>query len=96
MTLPEVIHEKRSEILRVAALHGAGNVRVFGSVVRGEDTDHSDLDLLVTPMANASAWFPVGLITDLEALLGRKVDVVTEGSLHRLLRRRILEEARPL
>jgi len=96
VTLPEIIHEKRSEILQVAARHGASNVRVFGSVARGDDTDSSDLDLLVTPTANASAWFPAGLVADLETLLGRKVDVVTEGSLHRLLRRRILAEARPL
>jgi len=96
VTLPEIIHEKRSEILQVAARHGASNVRVFGSVARGDDTDSSDLDLLVTATANASAWLPAGLVADLETLLGRKVDVVTEGSLHRLLRRRILAEARPL
>ena len=96
MTLLEIVQAKRSEILRLAASHGADNVRVFGSATRGEDTGDSDLDLLVTPGADTSPWFPAGLIVDLEKLLGRKVDVVTEGSLHRLLRRRILKEARPL
>ena len=96
VTLREALQAKRQEILRVAASHGAGNVRVFGSVARGEETGESDLDLLVTTTPDVSPWFPVGLVTDLETLLGRKVDVVTEGSLHWLLRRRILKEARPL
>ena len=96
MTLREALQAKRNEILRVAASHGADNVRVFGSVARGDETGESDLDLLVTTTPDASPWFPVGLVTDLETLLGRKVDIVTEGSLHWLLRRRILKEARPL
>ena len=96
MTLRDALQAKRGEILRVAALHGVDNVRVFGSVARGEETGESDLDLLVTTTADVSPWFPVGLVTDLETLLGRKVDIVTEGSLHWLLRRRILKEARPL
>ena len=96
VTLREALQAKRTEILRVAASHGADNIRVFGSVARGEDTDESDLDLLVTTTPSVSPWFPVGLVVDLETLLGRKVDVVTEGSLHWLLRRRILREARPL
>jgi predicted nucleotidyltransferase len=90
------LEEQRSEILRIATEHGARNIRVFGSAARGEDTGQSDLDLLVTTTPDVSPWFPAGLVADLEALLGRRVDIVTEASLHRLLRRRILKEARPL
>jgi predicted nucleotidyltransferase len=71
-------------------------VRVFGSVVRGEADEQSDIDLLVDTTEQTSPWFPVGLIQDLEDLLGRKVDIVTEGGIYWLLRRRILKEARPL
>jgi predicted nucleotidyltransferase len=76
--------------------HGARNVRLFGSVVRGEATENSDIDFLVDAGEKTSPWFPAGLIDELETLLGRRVDVVTEDSLHWLLRRRILKEARPL
>jgi len=71
-------------------------VRVFGSVVTGEATEMSDVDLLVTTPGETSPWFPVGLVEELEALLGRKVDVVTESGLYWLFRRRILRQARPL
>lgn len=86
----------RNDILDLAARHGATNVRVFGSTLRGDATSDSDIDLLVSTSGETSAWFPAGLVADLEALLGRKVDVVTEDGLYWLLRRRILREARPL
>jgi len=92
----EVLRTKRADMLRIAERHGARSVRVSGSVVRGEATAHSDIDLLVSVAEDPSPWFPVGLIADLEALLGRKVDVVTEDGLYWLLRRRILKEAKPL
>ncbi len=96
MTLEDLLREKRAEILRLAAKHGARNVRVFGSVLRGEADDESDLDLLVEFEPGRSLLDQAGLALDLEELLGRKVDVVTERSLYWLLRRRILKEARPL
>lgn len=96
MSGQELLAAKREEILQIAERHGARNVRVFGSLVRGEDTEASDIDLLVSTPGQTSPWFPVALVADLEALLGRKVDVVTEDGLYWLLRRRILNEARPL
>jgi predicted nucleotidyltransferase len=92
----EVLNDKREEILRIAARHGAKNVRVFGSAVRGELRRGSDIDLLVEVGKKHSAWFPAGLITDLEDLLGCKVDVVTQKSLYWYIRDRVLAEAVPL
>jgi predicted nucleotidyltransferase len=96
MTIQELLQAKRGEILRIAERHGARDVRVFGSAARGDATEGSDIDFLVSTRGETSAWFPAGLAEDLEALLGRKVDVVTEEGLYWLLRRRILKEARPL
>jgi predicted nucleotidyltransferase len=96
MTVADLLNEKRDEILRVAERHGARNVRVFGSAVGGEATEESDLDLLVEVGEQTSPWFPAGLVDELEELLGRPVDVVTEDGLYWLIRRRILRDARPL
>ena len=91
-----LLHERREEILSIAHRHGARNVRLFGSAVRGESTEGSDIDFLVDAAEKTSRWFPAGLIEELETLLGRSVDVVTVDALHWLLRRRILKEAQPL
>ena len=80
----------------MAAQHGARNVRLFGSVARGEAGDGSDLDFLVEMEPGRSLLDLVALRNDLIDLLGREVDVVTEDSLYWLLRRKILREARPL
>ena len=96
MTLDELVKEKREDILKLAAKHGARNVRVFGSVARGEAGPESDIDLLVDMEPGRSLLDLGGLWSDLNELLGRKVDVVTEKSIYWLLRRRILKEARPL
>ena len=96
MTTADLLLAKRDEILTIAERHGARNVRVFGSVARGEATEDSDIDLLVATPGQASAWFPAALVNELQRLLGRRVDVVTEDGLYWLLRRRILKEARPL
>ena len=91
-----LLKTKRDEILRIAAKHGARNVRVFGSVARGEAGPDSDIDFLVEMEPGRSLLDLGGLWADLSELLGRKVDIVTERSIYWLLRRRILKEARPL
>lgn len=97
MKIEEVVKNKREEIRQIAERHGARNIRLFGSVVRGEANPESDVDLLVdVEAAQTSSWFPVGLILDLEKLLGRRVEVVTERALNKDLRERILLEAVPL
>lgn len=96
MTVQESILAHREEILRIAARHGATNVRVFGSVARGTAGDDSDLDLLVDDVGAEDPWFPSGLMADLEDLLGIKIDVATEKTLHWVIRDRVLAEARPL
>lgn len=96
MGIDDLLKEKREDILRCAAKHGACNVRVFGSAARGEATPESDIDFLVTARAETSSWFPAGLILDLQDLLGREVDVVTEDALHWYIRDRVLKEAVPL
>ena len=75
----ELIRSKRAEILRIAAKHGATNIRVFGSVARGETRAESDVDFLIDAGPVTSSWFPAGLIVDLQDLLGRPVEVVTEN-----------------
>jgi len=90
------IREHRDEILRVASLHGAGNVLLFGSVARGEDTSESDVDLLVDVTGNTTPWFPGSLAADLERLLGQRVQVVIRRSLSPLIRDAVLREAVPL
>ena len=86
----------RDEILRIAARHGARDVRLFGSVVRGEAGRDSDVDFLVRLDADRSLLDHVALMQDLEDFFGCRVDVVTERALHRLIRDRVLAEAVPL
>ena len=93
MSTDELLKEKREEILRTASKHGARNVRVFGSVARGEDRSDSDVDLLVEVGPDRTPFFPGGLIADLEELLGKKVQVVTPEGLHWYIRERVLGEA---
>ena len=90
------ISEKRVQILLVAAAHGARNVRVFGSVARGESGAESDVDLLVEFEPGRSLLDHAALQIELEALLGRRVDVASERGLRPRVRERVLREARPL
>jgi uncharacterized protein len=92
----QLIRLNREEILKIAARHGVRNVRVFGSVARGEAGPASDFDFLVETGPATGSWFPGGLIVDLEALLGRRVEVVTERGLHPQLRDSVLKEAVPV
>lgn len=94
--LEKLIRDKRGEILRLAEKHGAKNVRIFGSVARGESGPESDVDFLVDLDPERSLLDHATLLAELKELLGRRVDVVTENSIYWLLRRRILKEARPL
>ncbi len=96
MGIDDLIKGKREEILRIAAKHGAYNVRIFGSFARGDAGPDSDVDFLINAGPKRTPWFPGGLVADLEDLLGRRVDVVTESALYPFLRDRILREARPL
>lgn len=84
---------RRKEILEIAARHGAGNVRVFGSIVRGQAGEGSDVDILVHLGEDRSLLDHVALMQDLEELLGCGVDVVEDDALHRTLRQQVLAEA---
>ena len=92
----ELLEDFRAENMEIAHRHGVANIRVFGSVARGEAGPDSDVDLLVSISGQTSPWFPGGLVADLEDLLGRSVQVVTEQGLHDLLREQGMSEAVPL
>jgi uncharacterized protein len=96
MGVNEVLKNKREEILQVAARHGASNVRIFGSVARGESDEKSDLDLLVTMEAGRSLLDHAALWLELKDLLGCEVDVVSEKGWRPRMRDRVLKEAVPL
>jgi uncharacterized protein len=96
MNADEILKSRREEILRLAARHGAYNVRIFGSAVRGEAGPDSDIDFLVELEPDRSLFDLGGLWMDLKQLLGRDVDVVTENALHWYIRERVLEQAKPL
>lgn len=90
--IEELLADKREEILAIAKKHKASNVRIFGSVSRGEATSESDVDFLVD-MGNHSLLDRIALIQELQDLLGRKVDVARVENLHELIRDRVLSEA---
>ena len=96
MKISEIIHNKREDIIRLSARHGARNIRIFGSVLRGEERMDSDIDILVELEKGRSLLDISGLSLDLQQLLGRKVDVLTEKSLHWYIRDRIVKEARQI
>ena len=96
MDAETVLREKRDEVLRVALKHGARNVRVFGSVARGQAGAQSDIDLLVTMEPGRSLLDHAAMWLEIQELLGYEVDVVSEGGLKPRIRERVLEEARPL
>jgi predicted nucleotidyltransferase len=96
MVTADLLKEKRGQILRLAARHGARNLRVFGSVARGEAGPTSDVDFLVEMEPGRSLFDLGGLLMDLEALLGCRVDLVTERGLKERIRDRVLQEAVPI
>ena len=96
LEVTQLLQERREDILRITDRHGASNVRVFGSVSRGEGGPDSDVDILVDVGPKPSPWFPAGLVLGLEDLLGRRVDVATPNALHWFIRDRVLSEAKPV
>ena len=96
MDAEQLLQSRRKEIMQIAARHGAYNVRVFGSVARGEARPDSDIDFLVNLEAGRSLLDLARLLRELQALLNCPVDVVTEAGLRPRLRPKVLEEARPL
>lgn len=96
MDICSLLKSHREEIIKIAARHGAFNVRIFGSTARGEAGDESDVDLLVDVGPGRTPFFPGGLLADLEDLLGCNVDIVTEEGLHWYIRDKVLQEALPL
>jgi len=96
MGISEIISDKKNQILTLAAKYGASNVRVFGSVADGTADEHSDIDFLVDLEADRSLFDLGGLLMDLQQLLGRNVDVVTENGLHWYIKERVLSEAKPI
>lgn len=93
MGIAELLQSKREDILRIAAKHGAREVRVFGSVARGDARSQSDVDFLVEFEPGRSLLDHAALLLDLEQLLGREVDVVTNRGLRHRIRERVLREA---
>jgi predicted nucleotidyltransferase len=92
--IDDLLADKREDILRIAEKHGASNVRVYGSVARGEATPESDVDLLVDwDLKRISSWGGAGLDLELEELLGRKVDIASEDELHPRIKANVLHEA---
>ena len=93
MNLEAHLKSKRNEILEVTSKYGASNVRIFGSVARGQADSSSDVDLLVEFKPGTTLLDHAGLVLELEALLGVKVDVVSDNGLRERIRERILREA---
>ena len=91
-----MIEQNRTRILALAERHGITNVRVFGAMARGDADEASDVDLLVSLMPGNTGLALGALLMDVQDLLKRRVDVVTEKSLHPALRERVLTEAQPL
>ena len=94
--IAEDVRQKRDQIMRIAARHGVTAIHVFGSAARGELGPDSDVDLLIEVTGPTTPWFPGGLVAELEALMGRRVDVVEAPALRPELKDVILAEAVPL
>ena len=93
MSLQEQLIAKRNEILAIAQKYGATNLRIFGSVARGDDRPDSDIDFLIDQEREWSLLEHIGMMQDLEDLLGRKVDLATADALRTAFKDHILKEA---
>ena len=96
MKPPEALRSHSAAIPSVVAAHRACNARVFGSVLRGRDTEQSDLDILVDPTAKTTLMDVAAIQVELEKLLGVSVDVLTPKSLPEKFRYIVLAEAIPI
>jgi uncharacterized protein len=96
MNLLNMLNEKREAILNTAKRHGARNVRIFGSVARGDFDEESDIDFIVEMEPERSLLDHAALVLDLRKLLGCDVDVVSDKGMKARIRDRVLREARPL
>ncbi len=96
MDVRHLLEARRSDILRIAAAHRVSNLRVFGSVARGECDDESDIDFLVELGPGCGLLEHAALVRELQELLGRKVDIVSDRGLRERIRDRVLREAVPL
>ena len=92
----EIIKSNREAILKIAAKHGAKNVRIFGSVARGEDDEKSDIDFMVEMGPERSLYDHAALLLELQELMKIKVDVVTEKGINARIRGRVLKETIPV
>jgi predicted nucleotidyltransferase len=93
LTIDGTIREKRDAIVRIAAKHGATQVRLIGSVARGEARLDSDVDLLVTWSEGTSLLNQAALMLELESLLGRKVDIASDGWVKPSIRESVYRDA---
>jgi uncharacterized protein len=93
MDLDKVVKERREEILRIAASHGARDVRIFGSLARSQAGPDSDLDILVKLDPGRSLLDIVAIKQDLEDLIGCEVDVVTQAAISPYIREGVLRES---
>jgi len=93
MDIAETVQDKKEQILALAARHGASNIRVFGSVANGTASEGSDIDFLVDMEKGRSLFDLGGLLMDLQRLLDRRVDVVTEKGLRKRIRQTVLRQA---
>jgi predicted nucleotidyltransferase len=96
MALLDEIRKNRDQILAISKECGLEDVRVFGSVARGEERADSDIDILVHYGKGATLMKRAGFMVELEEIFGRKVDVVEDKRLHRVIRDGILHEAKPI
>jgi len=96
MNAENLLRKNRQQILQIAKKHGAGNVRLFGSLARGEGDEASDIDLLVTFDEGRSLFDHAALILELQDLLGCQVDVVSDQGIKPRIRQRVMDEAIPL
>lgn len=89
----EILQQQKAIIIDIASHYRAANIRVFGSVVRGEEREDSDIDLLVDFLPGSTLLDQISLIDELSTALGRKVDIVSERALNKYLRQQVLQEA---
>lgn len=96
MNKKTILQQKRQQILDITTRYGVSNVRIFGSVARGEETADSDIDFLVELPPNCTLLDQIALIQSLEDLLECKIDLAETDTIHPLIKEQVLQEAIPL